>query len=298
MPSRCEADRTGETDDPGCFLHPNNAKFANQVIKNLRLACFWYSAIDMGIAACIRRTAEFLKPPEERALPPAPGSKPFVIGPEARVQLLEATRLLQSALDWPGWEECMQNGGSVPFEGGDLSEAILGAWSPSPFNPDTIDTHSLLVLREANRGQVPEDDLVNQGLARRVAKEAELADGESKGVGKKAEGNLPAEETMSAAKQAKVVSHKSPTRRTKRARPDDDVDGRLAEAERNAMVAEVPDGPRPLPHTIETVSRSAKVNFVIRAILEADRSDKFVIFGDPSELGHLTEALDLFEVKS
>jgi hypothetical protein len=56
------------------------------------------------------------------------------------------------------------------------------------------------------------------------------------------------------------------------------------------------EGPRPLPATLSTRSRSAKVNFVLRAVQSAAKDDKFVIFGDVFELGHMREALDLIDV--
>jgi hypothetical protein len=56
--------------------------------------------------------------------------------------------------------------------------------------------------------------------------------------------------------------------------------------------------PRPLPSTLLTSTRSAKINFVVRAVLTAPPTDKFVMFGTYDEIAHVHEALSLVGVHS
>ena len=92
--------------------------------------------------------------------------------------------------------------------------------------------------------------------------------------------------------------------------PEDSLEARLDEAAKNAAALSATlssdrlptppkaDGPRPLPTSLTTSSRSTKVNYVLRAVRTAAKEDKFVIFGDVFELGHMSEALDLIDIKS
>lgn len=54
--------------------------------------------------------------------------------------------------------------------------------------------------------------------------------------------------------------------------------------------------PRPLSSSIEITSLSAKIDFVLRALHEA-LQDKFVIFGNKFEVGHLGDALNLADIR-
>jgi hypothetical protein len=79
----------------------------------------------------------------------------------------------------------------------------------------------------------------------------------------------------------------------------DVIDLSLDQAQANARLTErraVDSRPRILPDTIRTTSRSAKLNFVIDSVMTAEPRDKFVIFGDVFELGHMSEAMQLLDV--
>ena len=88
------------------------------------------------------------------------------------------------------------------------------------------------------------------------------------------------------------------------------LDQQIAEAEENARIAAsrariVIDEavPRVMPDVIQTTSRCAKINHIIKRMREAkgreaeDGGDRFVIFGEVAEMAHVTEALSLINVK-
>jgi len=275
---------TGEAEDKDYFLHPENTASFKQVIANLHLACFWFSAPEIGAASALRRTKTYL---DERHF-----------APSVRSKLEEAVHHLEIAIQTPGWDEWMRNAVSLPFEAAELSPAIRSAWSDSPSDSVAIDTHSLLMLREANtRGNLKERLLVMGGY-NHAAKLLSLDPAAGrKGRPKHKSGGDDSGVTTTAASQPAAVSTKASSAKRKRAR-ESSVDIQLDEAALNANRAEMANLPRPLPDFLQTTSRSVKINFVIRTILDADPSDQFVIFGDSNELGHLTEALELFEITS
>lgn len=88
-------------------------------------------------------------------------------------------------------------------------------------------------------------------------------------------------------------------KRDKERKADPVIEDRLNEAERNAqLIARPVLGPRPLPSVVATSSRSAKINFVIRTVLTAPATDKFVMFGTFDEIAHMQEALSFVGVES
>lgn len=283
----------GAFEDVDYFLHPRNVNAYNQVIKNLHLACFWYSATSMGTADCLRRIQDHLENNDD-------------ITSEGRQQLEEAVQHLRRALDTPGWNEWMTNGISAAFEGTDLPLNIRVAWSDSyRSDSDVVDTASLNALRDLNQRGMTEGELLAEGqlardAKRRLIRAEDLKDRSKPTAGKRKAHDDNDHETVTAAKQPTIL-RKSPKKKAEKRRTKDEMELRLEQAARNAEEAAVnrdSNGPRPLPDIIQTVSRSSKLNFVIRAIQEADPTDKFVIFGDSFELGHLTEALDLFDIES
>ncbi|ORY35502.1 P-loop containing nucleoside triphosphate hydrolase protein [Naematelia encephala] len=275
---------TSNFEDQDYFLHPRNTEAFNQVIKNLHLACFWYSAHDMGAHDCLERTKHHLENNES-------------ITAQGRQALQEAVRHLEAALHTPGWEEWMTNGVSIPYEAGDFTEYIRQSWSDSmDSNPDAIDGKSLQLLRDLNRNGVEEHQLHVEGWVARADKCQDffkIMELEEK------RGQREAEHFAS----AKAAAAQKPLAATKRKGPNkkEQLKLQLEQAKMNAERAAKPDLshlPRPLPHVIKTKSRSSKVNHVVESILASDLTDKFVIFGDTYELGHLTEALDLFDIRS
>jgi hypothetical protein len=288
----------GGFEDQDYFLHPRNVEAFNQVIKNLHLACFWYSAPKMDVEECLERTRFHIAGNENLTQ----------IG---RTQLEEAVKHLETALSTPGWREWMTNGVSMPFEVGDtFSQRLRTAWSDSPDDPEVIDVKSLDILRRLNKKGMQEDQLVQEGYRNKLVKElamlSELDKVEKKPRPKTKQGfadGLDGTILTTAANQPLQATAPPKPKRVRRTKQEI-LDERLVVAARNAEAQAIADEmerselARPLPTTINSRSRSSKVNLVIERILSARAEDKFVIFGDNFELGHLTEALDLFDIKS
>lgn len=307
---------TSDFEDIDYFLHPRNVAAYKQVVKNLHLACFWYSAQDMGVAECIKRSRVHLADNE-------------TLTEEGKVGLAEAISHLERALETPGWQEWMTNGISIPFEvDQSFPLSLRQAWSDSmDDNPDAIDAHSLQVLRDANANGTELHDLHIAGWDNRATKwpgfleEMEKAEkrieiNEKRAVGEGRQVATPTKKTSqrgpakSSRKTGQAAAANAPTvaprvsprkgqsstlmKSTKEA-----IDNQLDKAVRNSMKQPLPrfDLPRPLPIVVHTKSRSAKVNFVVDSIRSAAPTDKFVVFGDFYELVHVQEVLYLFDIK-
>jgi len=283
---------SGDFEDIDYFLHPRNASEFRQVVRNLHLACFWYSARDMGVAECLNRSRVHLT--ENQGMTD-----------EGKHALAEAISHLKRALDAPGWQEWMMNGVSIPFGADEwFPLAVRRAWSDSmKEDPDAIDAHSLELLRRANTNGKEDRDLLIAGEEHKARKwsdeveEMEKAEMRAARHANHTTGQAAAANAPTAA--PKVSPRKGSAKRSRQ--NEERIDEQLAEAAMNAARQVLPprrsDLPRPLPSIIHIKSRSAKQNFVVDAILTAEPSDKFVIFGDIFEFGHLSEALDLFDVK-
>lgn len=304
---------TGGGEDVDYFLHPRNVESFNQVVTNLHLACFWFSARDMEAGNCLARTQQWLR------------NHPHC-STQVRIKLQEACQHLQTALETPGWGEWMENAISVPCDGSYLPSLIKQAWSDSfDTQPDMVDVHSLSSLRELNvmgadiqglhmAGWLHRShkcdwfwEVLTKGVPKHVL-EADFGGKAAKAVAKlknkKRQEGQGKTKTTSAAHAPKAVALPPSKLTKKRTGREDEIDGRLNEARINAVSIgkQVPkpirQGSRPLPLTIITKCRSAKVNFILQAILDAPKDDRFVIFGNNYELGHLTEALDLLDIAS
>jgi len=272
-------------------------------VQNLHLACFWYSAYEMGAAECLDRTKKQLESNE-------------TLTPSGRAALEDAVAHLETALATPGWEEWMANGVSLPFEAGSLPETIKDAWSDSMYTlPDLIDAKSLHTLRELNTPGRNLHDLHLLGWESRTEKHAEMFQELEKAASRTGKGVQPKSKMDKTQDKKKVdvqaAAHmptasetfaKSPTKAKRKTTLADPLRQHLEQATRNATLASrpivLPSGPLPLPSTIKTKSRSTKLNFVLDSVLSSARGDKFVIFGDKYELGHVSEALDLVDIKS
>lgn len=293
---------TGNFEDPDYFLHPRNATSFNTVVQNLHLACFWYSAYEMGAAECLDRTRKQL---ETNSTLTASGRK----------VLEEAVAHLETALATPGWEEWMTNGVSLPFEAEAIPNAIKDAWSDSMYtHPDLIDAKSLHTLRDLNTPGRTVHDLHMRGWESRAIKHPDFFE-EMDRVAQKAkrssEGQARREDTKKAGVKAAAHSPTSakhfknaPSKSKRKSDNPNELEARLEQASRNAAMVStsrplcLPSDPLPLPTSIKTKSRSAKLNYVLQSVLSSAKDDKFVIFGDKYELGHVSEALDLVDVKS
>ena len=239
----------------------------------------------MGVEDCIKRTEVHLSENE-------------TITEDGRVALLEAITHLKRALDTPGWQEWMTNGVSLPFEIGDAFPlATREAWSDSmDDNPDLIDAFSLLSLRKANirgaslhdlhmagwdsRARKWPDALKEMENLEKIAIRAQDVDKPSR-----AAANIPTSPSRKRVARKGGITRKNKTEQN------------LDEAAQNADRQVRYDSPRPLPETIQTRSWSAKVNFVLDTIQNAPLTDIFVVFGDTFELGHMKEALELFDIQ-
>ncbi|WRT68549.1 uncharacterized protein IL334_005526 [Kwoniella shivajii] len=286
---------TSGGEDADYFLHKDNRESFLRVVDNLHLACFWYSARDMGTEGCLVRTQDWL-----RRHPEADS--------EIRQRLEEACYHLETAIDTPGWDEWMTNAISMPLDGHLFPSLIKAAWSDSfDTQSDMVDVHSFNNIRELNRQGATIQELHISGWDHRNDKLDEFNKTMTKYMEKhaKEQRKLSKTQNATAAKAPKAVIKASPRKRPKETgkKRKDEIDERLEEAERNAALAATFSSsdvnlPRPLPAVIQTRSRSAKVNFVGQTVLAAEKDDKFVIFGDAYELGHLTEMLDLLDITS
>ena len=310
--SRVVLTRQGNFEDPDYFLHPKNTTDFNLVIRNLHLACFWYSAQEMGVAECLDRTRHHLKTNQ-------------TVTPQGRAVLEEAVEHLERALATPGWSEWMVNGVSLPFDASstDFSQRVRSAWSDSvDTNPDAIDALSLQILRDLNRPGMTMHDLHIAGWDHRATKhpdffkEMERVERQSEGVERRSERKdmrQPPSEQFEKEKRSKEIkaaaqvptstSPQKQTRKGQASKKKGNLDHRLDEAAWNAIQSirvgtpQYDFPPRPLPTVIRTKSRSAKVNFVLDTISASQQDEKFVVFGDEHELAHIREALELFDIK-
>ncbi|WWC71430.1 uncharacterized protein I206_105386 [Kwoniella pini CBS 10737] len=290
---------TSGGEDVDYFLHKDNRDAFLRVVDNLHLACFWYSARDMGTAACLARTQNWLEKHPDADI-------------HVREQLGEAVKHLQTAIDTPGWEEWMTNAVSMPLNGQFLPPLIKASWSDSfDTDPDMVDVHSFNILRELNRPGRTAQELHIEGWDYRNDKLDEFQKEMNKYMEKHAKeqkklskaGNSTAAKAPKAVLKSTSSPKKGESRRKRKNR--DEIDDQLDEAETNALAAASTSAvssaeklPRPLPAVIYTKSKSAKANFIAKTILAAEKEDKFVIFGDAYELGHLTEILDLLDITS
>ena len=293
----------GNFEDMDYFLHPRNTKAFQMMVSNLHLACFWYSAREIPVEASLRRTREYLK------------LKAETLSPEAKEGLEIAASHFERALDFPGWSEWMHTGISIPcdIDPAEFSETIRHAWSDGfPVNAEALDASSLFKLRGRNTQGRTEDELLAAAIEFKDQKEASFEAKTSKngkivqakkGASLEVEGDGPHVSAPTVGPQlTKSKLETKPKRPTKKKKKREEIDLKLEEAVRNAEFLFAspppPTGPRPLPTVIRMKSRSNKVNHVIDTIRASEMDDKFVIFGNAIELGHVTEALDLIDVRS
>lgn len=218
-----------------------------------------------------------------------------IITPQGRIGLEEACEYLQRALDTPGWQEWMDNGISLPYEVDTVSipHLIRDSWSDSmDTDPSVIDAKSLQSLRELNRPGKTLQQLHLVGWEHRAFKHPERLEDMQK-VEQRA-GKL-AKQTVA---HAPPSVRRAPVKRSKKTTLDLAVDEAARNAAKATRIDDHLEPSHPLPSTLRLTSRSAKTNRLISIILSSAPDDKFVIFGDNLELGHVTESLDLFDIKS
>jgi hypothetical protein len=285
---------TGNFEDEDYLLHPRNKEHLHQTVNNLHLACFWFTGRNMDASGCAERIEYDL---ENKDLPA-----------EHRVVMEEAVLHLRRALNTPGWEEWLDNSISVPFEvdPNDFPGTILAAWSDSyQGDPEVIDAHSLRMLRIANERAAEIYSLEEAGWydKERKADTLDWEDAENKrGKKKNSKGSKTSRDTEAVSKVPTAIPQIMWKYMQENKKKKDGIDGKIDEAarnaERNLATIQQFGQPRPLPTSIMTRSRSAKINFVMYSIVHSAEDDKFVIFGDNIELGHLTEALDIHDITS
>lgn len=210
----------------------------------------------------------------------------------------------------------MLNGVSVPYDAEALPLEIRNAWSDSMNTlPEMVDAHSLYKLRELNTPGRSMHDLHLRGWEDRADKHLGRKEELVKISQKEERDWLRATNEGDARPKTRLLGSTATTqpamgkpfasRKAKKTKVDQ-VQRNLDEAARNAAIASAryvgtPErdlGPRPMPMTLVTKSRSAKINFVLQSVLDSSSDDKFVIFGDVFELGHVSEVLDLVDVTS
>ena len=402
------------SNDISHFLHPKNAKSFNSVVANLKLACFWYSAPQIGAMNCLRTAVAYLDPlPMSERMPLYQASLEMgtavqdgfggdvvmvdamrrarqeeatvLIGAEedikpnieaiealpelddaaearrrsmreddktvdtrpdshflendheqlyddpiipltAKIKIKEACRHLRDALTTPGWSEWMQNGVSLPFEAppDQFPARVRATWSDSMNDaPDAIDSHSLALLRDANRRGATEQSLHIKGWDARAFKCSYFFEVMEKYIArdKLEAGKRERADRAEADKLAKEKGHglhasgstaagparqllKAGEKKKEKKKVKDPLEKNLDEAKRNAKQAKERSGwvydetvPRVLPDEVMTTSRCAKINHIMQRMREAPEGDRFVIFGENLELGHVSEALDLIDIK-
>lgn len=281
----------GDFEDPDYFLHPKNLKSFQQVVKNLHIACLWFSSPKMDAAGCLVRIEDDI---ENKAN----------LTDENRAIMREAAEHLRRAIDTPGWSEWMRYGVSLPIHVPSLPLEVKQVWSESmELDTNWIDVHSMSTMRDKNDHGVTIEDLVEAGerfLDRKKQEAAAELDVAMEAAEKKQQklerrGLVVAQ--SDAAQNPKKVSprKKAPTKKDK-------LEEALAQAARNAQLAIDVEArahlPRPLPTSAQVKTRSHKMNYLVKTIRSSLIDDKFVIFGDSAELGHCTEVLDFFEISS
>lgn len=285
------ADGSGDFEDPDYFLHPRNQKSFQQVIRNLHIACLWFSAPQIDARGNLERLENDIATKHN-------------LSEEGIAIMREAAGHLKRAIDTPGWVEWMQYGVSLPMHVPTLPATVKSAWSESiEHDSDWIDVHSMSVIRDKNDNGITIDDIVDAGervLDRKqqeaVAEQVKVAaDAERKKSQLEKKGLSVAQ--SDAAQKTHTVSprKRAPTKKDK-------LEEALAQAARNAQLAIDIEArahlPRPLEPTILAKTRSHKMNYLVKAIRSSAENDKFVIFGDAAELGHCTEVLDFFDISS
>lgn len=226
------------------------------------MACHWFSSPDIDAGTTLeqaRARVEVLETLNTDVSCARPGD---------RARLDEAVDSLEEATNSTEWREWNTNSVSVPFDVTRLKYPIRKAWSDSPSEPNALDGMSITMLRVANQRGVTAADIAAQGKQDREARALALAD----------------ERSRQLAKRRQAVASGG--------RKDDDAS--LADD----LPRSAPGGVRPLPDSIQVTARSSKVDFVLHEILKSDPADKFIIFAEGNDYGHLSEALLLMEIRT
>jgi hypothetical protein len=285
------AESSGDFEDPDYFLHPKNQDSFRQVVKNLHLACLWYSAPQMDAAGCLTRL--------QNDIDTKPG-----LAVESRVIMREAAEHLRIAIDTPGWHEWMRYGVSVPVHLPTLPLEIKEAWSESmKLDCDWIDVHSAMRIRNKNNNGVTIDDLVEAGEKTLKKKKQEAAAELDKATmaAEEKQQQLDRRGLTLAQSNAAQKTHTISPRKRKPSKKDQ-LNEALAQAARNAQLAVDVEArlhlPRPLASSAKVKTRSHKMNYLVKTIRSSAPDDKFVVFGETSELGHCTYVLEFFDISS
>lgn len=283
------ADNIGDFEDPDYLLHPKNLKSFQQVVKNLHIACLWFSAIQVDAAGSLTRLENDI---ENKAN----------LTDANRAIMREAAEHLQRAIETPGWSEWMRYGVSLPVHIPSLPLGVKDAWSDSmTLDSDWIDVHSATKIRDLNDNGMMIDELVETGdlmLDRKKAEASAELDRVTEAAERKQQKLEKRGLVVAQSDAAQTPNKVSP--RKKAPAKGAKIDQALAQATRNAQLAIDVEAkahlPRPLPLTAKVKTRSHKMNYVVQTIRSSLPDDKFVIFGDSAELGLCSEVLEFFDI--
>ena len=255
----------------------------------------------MGIDKCLERTRFHLENNQK-------------LDQNARAGLEEAATHLQIALELPGWVEWMESAVSAAYEtlATDIPAEISMSWSDSPGGrPDLIGADCLKTLRSLNKPGVTDEDLDEAGDHNRSLKIAAAITEDEEDKSLSQDMKSPKKQKQSRGPEYEVTgilqsAAHAPTsinkgvisrRKDKERRRNGKTAGRRCseclagsqhDSERTGDLCHLRYKPR--------LARRNSISSSRRCYQR--QATNLCVFGDIYELGHLTEALDLLDIKS
>jgi hypothetical protein len=297
------------------LLHSKNGE-SDQIAKNLRNACTWYTGDTSVNNDRIAAINTWLEDPKSFILPAKRGYEKSVMPQEEqyeiRRKLEPLLRYMEDARDnEPLWAELNGRGtGAVPFEV-ELPDVIAESWSDAHDEDVTlVGGDALLRLRELNLHGTKEEDLAHEGETFREARNGKMAvkeerdkkllkkKGKAKPMPRGWRGMDALHRAVAVATNRRLVVAVNPAG----GEPAEEGGEKTKKKPRRSgpptkQLDKLLDEPRPLPETIVTYTRSAKVNWVLNTLICADADEKFIIFGSQAELAAIGDALEMLDIK-
>jgi hypothetical protein len=292
------------------LLHPLSA-LIDSTVKDLRIACTWLANKHLDIAGTIKIAKAWLRKPintipmsreaKSRLTEESKNDCHAVEVEEMKQKIQFAVHQLRLALEDSAWKELNGPTTSIPFDASTLDLAVTKAWSDSlKRSPHLLDAVSLCSLRDFNFHGTKADILIRHGdevIKQKIsgyAAELRIQHIEAKRratVGKqtslgRGDAAFVASE-IEALRKARNVG----IRKKEAGHEDEEYQGPPT-----SQAIDTLDQPRPLPDELYTYSHSSKVNWLLKTLIEADTTDKFVVFGSQEELLHLGDILALADI--